>query len=67
MKAIYAFTDEKGMKTHIVLGKIRKVSTQLGTVVVQYDNGDSESIDVLDGDQVLKDIINAIEEFYSVK
>lgn len=64
MKAIYTFVNDNGGKTHIVISKIRKVSLTLGSIVLQFDNGDTETYDVENGTQILKEILNSLEEFY---
>ena len=64
MKAIYTFLNDNGGKTHIVISKIRKVSLTLGSIVLQFDNGDTETYDVENGTQILKEILNSLEEFY---
>ena len=64
MKAIYSFVDEDGAKTHIVVTKIRRVSLVLGSLVIEFDNGDKETFDVENAPDVLSDIITSIEEFY---
>lgn len=64
MKAIYTFVDNNGAKSHIVISKIRKISHTLGSIVMQYDNGDTDTYDVDNGTEVLKEILNSLEEFY---
>ena len=64
MKALYTFVDSSGAKSHIVISKIRKVSLTLGSIVLQFDNGDTETYDVENGTEILKEILNSLEEFY---
>lgn len=64
MKAIYTFVEESGAKAHIVINKIRKVSLSLGSIVLQYDNGDIETYEVENGKAVLKEILESLESFY---
>lgn len=64
MKAIYTFTDNHGAKVHIIISKIRKVSLSLGSIVLEFDNGDTETFDVENATEVLKEILNSLEEFY---
>ncbi len=64
MKALYTFVDNTGAKIHIVISKIRKISHTLGSIVLQYDNGDTDTFDVENGAEILNEIINSIEEQY---
>lgn len=64
MKAIYTFVDNNGAKSHIVISKIRQVSYTLGSIILQFDNGDTETYDVENGNEVLKEILNSIEELH---
>lgn len=64
MKAIYTFVTDNGAKTYIVISKVRKVSLTLGSIVLQFDNGDTETYDVENGTEILKEILSSLEEFY---
>lgn len=64
MKALYTFVDSHGAKVYVVISKIRKVSLSLGSIILQFDNGDNETYDVENGTEVLKEILNSLEEFY---
>lgn len=64
MKAIYAFVGESGAKAYIVISKLRKVSLSLGSIVLQYDNGDTETYEVENGKAVLNEILESLESFY---
>jgi len=64
MKALYTFVDNNGAKSHVVISKIRKISHTLGSIVLQYDNGDTDTYDVENGNMILSEIINSLEEFY---
>lgn len=64
MKALYTFVNNTGAKSHIVISKIRKISHTLGSIVIQYDNGDTDTYDVDNGSEILNEIINSLEEFY---
>lgn len=65
MRAIYSFEDNNGGKSHVVISKIRKISHTLGSIVLQYENGDTDTFDVENGNKVLKEILNSLEEFYT--
>lgn len=64
MKALYTFVNDSGAKSHIVISKIRKVAHTLGSIVLQFDNGDTETYDVENGTEILKEILSSLEEFY---
>lgn len=64
MKVLYTFVDSNGAKSHVVISKIRKVALTLGSIVLQYDNGDTDTYDVENGTEVLHEILNSLEEFY---
>jgi len=64
MKAIYTFVDNNGAKVYVVISKIRKVALSLGSIILEFDNGDTETYDVENGNEILKEILNSLEEFY---
>ncbi len=64
MKAIYTFVDNHGAKVYVVISKIRKVALSLGSIILEFDNGDTETYDVENGNEILKEILNSLEEFY---
>lgn len=64
MKVIYTFVEHTGAKTHVVISKIRKVTLSLGSIVLQYDNGDIETYEVENGKAVLKEILESLENYY---
>lgn len=65
MKSIYTFIDDSGIKTHVVISKIRRIGIAFGDVVIEYDNGDKESFDVKNGADVVKEVLDKIELFNS--
>jgi hypothetical protein len=65
MKAIFTYDDEHLGKSYIVIPKIREISKVLGNVVVTFDNGDKRTLAVDDTNAAVKQMLDAIEAFYS--
>ena len=49
---------------YIVIPKIREVSKGLGSVNITFDNGDKRNIESKKPDELMKDIVEKIEEYY---
>lgn len=64
MKNIISFKDPHLGNVFIVLAKIREVCKGLGSVVLTYDNGDKRTIDSKNQDELMNQIVEALEEYY---
>lgn len=65
MKAIFTYNDEQLGKSYIVIPKIREISRVLGNVVLTFDNGDKRTLAVDDTQAAIRQMLEAIEKFYS--
>lgn len=65
MKAIFTYDDEQLGKSYIVIPKIREISRVLGNVVLTLDNGDKRTLAVDDTQAAIRQMLEAIEKFYS--
>ncbi|HOY83683.1 MAG: hypothetical protein LHW45_01515 [Candidatus Cloacimonetes bacterium] len=65
MKAIFTYDDEQLGKSYIVIPKIREISRVLGNVVLTFDNGDKRTLAVDDTQAAIRQMLEAIEKFYS--
>jgi hypothetical protein len=65
MKAIFVYDDEHLGKSYIVISKIREIAKVLGNVVITFDNGDKRTLAVDDTQSAIKQMLDALELFYS--
>ena len=65
MKSILTYKDPHLGTGYIVIPKIREISKGLGSVVVIFDNGDKRNIDSPNPGELLQEIRDAIEVYYS--
>ena len=65
MKAIFTYDDEQLGKSYIVIPKIREISRVLGNVVLTFDNCDKRTLAVDDTQAAIRQMLEAIEKFYS--
>lgn len=67
MRAIIKFQDSEVGDITIVLPKIRDYHKSFSSVVITYDNGDRRSIESNDLNAIVKQLDEAIEEYYKLK
>ena len=67
MKAIIKFQDSEVGGITIVLPKIRDYHKSFSSVIVSYDNGNRRSIEGDDLNAIIKQLDEAIEEYYKTK
>lgn len=67
MKAIIKLKDSEVGDISIVIPKIRDYHKSFSSVVITYDNGNRRSIEGNDLNSLIKQIDEAIEEFYRAK
>jgi hypothetical protein len=65
MKTILSFKDTHLGNIYVVIPKIREVSKGLGSVTITFDNGDKRNIENKKPDDLMKEIVDLIEEYYS--
>ena len=64
MKAILKVRDSEVGNISIVIPKIRDYYKSFSSIVITYENGDTRSIEGDDLNGVIKQIDQAVEEFY---
>jgi len=64
MKAIYTYVDRDLGPVHIVIPKIREVGQVMGSVVIVFDNGDKENLNVSNPEQVVREILDGLRLYY---
>ena len=64
MKSIICHKDAHLGNVYFVIPKIREVSKGLGSVTITFDNGDKRNIESKDSEELMKEIVGLIEEYY---
>ena len=64
MKAILKVRDSEVGNISIIIPKIRDYYKSFSSIVITYENGDTRSIEGDDLNGVIKQIDQAVEEFY---
>ena len=65
MKSILSYKDEHLGNVYIVIPKIREISKGLSSIVLSYDNGDKRTIMSDRPDDLMKQIAEMINTFYT--
>jgi hypothetical protein len=65
MSALINIKDSPFGNSYIVIPKIREVSKGLGSVVITLDNGDKKNIECKHPDELLKQITDEINNYYT--
>lgn len=64
-KIILKFHDMQHGELTIVVPKIREIYHGLGDIVIRYDNGDARTLQTSNVEQSMKELEDAITEFYN--
>ncbi|GAB1366948.1 hypothetical protein MASR1M36_18190 [Candidatus Cloacimonadaceae bacterium] len=65
MKNVYEYKDEHLGRCYLVIPKIRELSKALGNVVITFDNGDKRSLMVDNPDEVISELLEALESYHN--
>lgn len=65
MKTVFNYKDTHLGNIYIVISKIREVSKGLGSVTITFDNGDKRNIECKKPEELMLEIVNQINDFYS--
>jgi hypothetical protein len=67
MSVIFTYQESHTGKIHIVIPKIREITSAMGNVIITFDNGDRKTLDVPDSEALINQMLAELEEFYSKK
>lgn len=65
MQNIFEYNDEHLGKCYMVIPKIREISKALGNVVITFDNGDKRSLMVDNPNEVISQLLHALESYHA--
>ena len=65
MSVVLNIKDSPFGNSYIVIPKIREVSKGMGSVVITFDNGDKKNIECKNPDDMLKEIVEKLNNYYS--
>jgi hypothetical protein len=67
MQPILSCQDTHGETIHLVIPKIREIFKALGNVVIVFDNGDRRTVETMEANKLIEEILEALRQFYNGK